>query len=415
MSAAEPKPEVLPVFGPSSLSPTRIFLSLVILLGFLLVARFSPSRTRSAHKVALKARRSGARTVLLVGPLASGKTSLFSKLVYGHAPQTHTSMKENEAVVKAKWGEGGSSAHELVDDQEEKEGLLDADTDQTRASPLPTPLHLVDLPGHARLRTRALAQYLPAADGVVFAVDGQGGLTGKNVRDAGEHFHILLSLLSLLSTSSNKPAPPVLVLLTKADLAPSTSTTSTSNTSSPSSPAASTASSHLALDRARQLLLRELERRRLASSGAGSASALKGASGAPLSAGARLDGLDAIPSGAPSSSKGPWAALLGALGLASSTSATGGIGALDTSSSSGGAGAGGAGGGLPSDESEALALAADDVFAFEGSATWDKLERAVGVELRWAVASVRGGAAGKGKGGKEGKGVDEVWEWVEAL
>lgn len=225
------------------------------------------------------------------------------------------------------------------------------------------------------------------------------------------HFHILLSLLSLFSTSSNKPAPPVLVLLTKADLVPSTSSSSTTS-STPSSPA-STASSHLALDRAKQLLLRELERRRLASSGAGSASALKGASGAPLSAGARLDGLEAIPSGGSGSSagKGPWAALLGALGLGSSSSSTGGIGALEPSSS----GAGGAGGaGLPSDESEALALAADDVFAFEGAASWDKLERAVGVELRWAVASVRGGE-GKAKGGKEGKGVEEVWEWVEGL
>ncbi|GAA5906128.1 hypothetical protein JCM8208_000641 [Rhodotorula glutinis] len=411
MASTEPKAEVLSLFGPSTLSPTRIFLSLVILLGFLLVARFSPRSTRSAHKVALKARRSGAGTVLLVGPLASGKTSLFSKLVYGHAPQTHTSMKENEAVVKAKWTEGSSTAHELVNDKADKEGLLDEGDDQDRAVLLPTPLHLVDLPGHARLRTRALAQYLPAADGVVFAVDGQGGLTGKNVRDAGEHFHILLSLLSLLSTSSNKPAPPVLVLLTKADLVPSSSSSS-STTSSPSSPT-STASSQLALDRAKQLLLRELERRRLASSGAGSASVLKGASGAPLSAGARLDGLEAIPSGASSSgaSKGPWAAFLGALGLASSSSATGGIGALEPSSSGAGGAAGGAG--LPSDESEALALAADDVFAFEGTATWDKLERAVGVELGWAIASVRGEKGREGK--SKGKGVEEVWEWVEGL
>ncbi|GAA5835626.1 hypothetical protein JCM9279_004599 [Rhodotorula babjevae] len=411
MASAELKPEVLPVFGPSALSPTRLFASFTVLLVFLLVACFSPRTTRSAHKVALKARRSGARTVLLAGPLASGKTSLFSKLVYGHAPQTHTSMKENEAVVKAKWSEGSSAAHELLDDKSE-EGLLE-DENQTRAVPLSTPLHLVDLPGHARLRTRALAQYLPAADGVVFAVDGQGGLTGKNVRDAGEHFHILLSLLSLLSTSSNKPAPPVLVLLTKADLVPSTSSSSSSTPSSPSS----TAPSNVALDRAKQLLLRELERRRLASSGAGSASALKGASGAPLSAGARLDGLDAIPSGgsgSSSSGKGAWAALLGALGLGSATSATGGIGALEPSSGAGGAGGGA--GGLPSDESEALALAADDVFAFEGTATWDKLERAVGVELRWAVASVRGGAGeGKAKGGKGGKGIEEVWEWVEGL
>jgi len=69
----------MPVFGPSTLSPTRLFASFAVLLVFLLIARFSP-RTRSAHKVALKARRTGARTVLLAGPLAGGKTSLFSKV-----------------------------------------------------------------------------------------------------------------------------------------------------------------------------------------------------------------------------------------------------------------------------------------------------------------------------------------------
>jgi len=208
----------------------RVFAALLVCLALLLL---TPRRT--LHPVALRAKRTGARTLLLMGPLASGKTALFSKvrtthpsgsptrslacmhartltsdpptrqLVYGHAPQTHTSMKENEAVVKAKWGHAGDDKgdNEVEGERVRAAGPVQLEertanrsrTDKTicaashakpAAQPLATPLHLVDLPGHARLRTRALAQYLPAADGVVFAVDGQSGLTGKNVRDAGE-------------------------------------------------------------------------------------------------------------------------------------------------------------------------------------------------------------------------------------
>ncbi|TNY17882.1 hypothetical protein DMC30DRAFT_419380 [Rhodotorula diobovata] len=385
MASPQPTPELTSLLGPlaagpSALSPMRVFAALLVCLALLLL---TPRRT--LHPVALRAKRTGARTLLLVGPLASGKTALFSKLVYGHAPQTHTSMKENEAVVKAKWGHAG-------DDKGDNE----VEGERPAAQPLATPLHLVDLPGHARLRTRALAQYLPAADGVVFAVDGQSGLTGKNVRDAGEHFHILLSLLSLLSSSS-KPAPPVLILLTKADLLPSSSSSSTSP--------------QLSIDRAKQLLLRELERRRLAASGAGSASSSsRGANGAggapPLSAGARLDGLEAIPSSSASSGSGSSASA----GLLSSLLSTLGLSSSSRSSSSASlnpSGASSSAAGLPSDESEVLAQAADDVWAFDGPATWEKVQRAVGVELCWAVASVRGG--------EKARGVGEVWEWVEGL
>jgi hypothetical protein len=57
---------------------------------------------------------------------------------------------------------------------------------QQPAIVLARPLHLVDIPGHPRLRTRSLAQFLPAADGIVFIIDAVSGLTGKNVRDAAE-------------------------------------------------------------------------------------------------------------------------------------------------------------------------------------------------------------------------------------
>lgn len=118
--------EVLPLFTPGSLSPLRIFLSLAVLLLFLLLALFAPKKVKKGPK--------GSRTILLVGPLASGKTALFSKvqqalppnarpapsssralstlqLLYGAAPATHTSIKENEGIVKACWSDavGGKS------------------------------------------------------------------------------------------------------------------------------------------------------------------------------------------------------------------------------------------------------------------------------------------------------------------
>lgn len=104
-------------------------------------------------------------------------------------------MKENEAVVSTKWTPGAPSSedkHELVDEKVHPHRLQslraqsEADIPSPRQLRLETPVHLVDIPGHPRLRTRSLAQYLPAADGIVFTIDGAAGLTGKHVRDAAE-------------------------------------------------------------------------------------------------------------------------------------------------------------------------------------------------------------------------------------
>lgn len=395
-------PEVLSLFAPaSSLSPIRIFVSLCVLLVFLLVAFFSPPKkapTRGA-KVAVSAAGSGknksAKTVLLVGPLAAGKTALFSKLAYGHVQPTHTSMKENETVITQKWNSAADN-HELT---EEKSDSADLDP----------PLHLVDIPGHPRLRTRSLAQYLPAADGIVFTIDGAAGLTGKNVRDAAEHLHVLLSLLALQSTRQSH-LPPLLILLTKSDMSGSSSLANASGgTASPSSSSSNKARSPmLALERAKQSLLRELERRRLASTGAGGAAGTPaGASGStPLSAGAKLEGLEAIPSSSSSSnsSQGFIQSFLSLFGLGNSSTSSG-IATLSepiaASSMTG----------LPTDENEILSTAAEDVFAFEGSAEWDKLANAVGgVEIQWKVASVVDGA-----GERRSEGVRGVYDWVQDL
>mgnify|MGYP006876462028 FL=1 len=165
----------------------------------------------------------------------------------------------------------------------------------------------------------------------------------------------------------------------------------------------------LALERAKQSLLRELERRRLASTGAGGgAPGTPAAAGStPLSAGAKLEGLDAIPSSSSSSngSQGLIRSFLSLFGLGNSSSTSSGIATLSepiaTSSMTG----------LPSDENEILSTAAEDVFAFEGSADWDKLANAVGgVEIQWKVASVVDGAGERGSEGVRG-----VYEWVQEL
>ncbi|KAL8293064.1 hypothetical protein RQP46_000758 [Phenoliferia psychrophenolica] len=297
------------------------------------------------------ARRSSQRTVLLVGPLAAGKTALFSKLLYGHVPQTHTSMKENEGTVRAKWAAGESEMGEKGAQKELDDGVW-----PPAHLALAHPLHLVDIPGHARLRTRALAQFLPAASGVVFTIDASSGLTGKNVRDAADHLHLVLSLLSLLATRTSSPPLPLLILLTKTDLL----SPPTSSASAPPKPK----SLALTLSRAKQSLARELERHRLASLAS------------TTSAGAQLEGLEAIP-------QGPGAA--------------GGVqGVLKAFGA--GAPAGGEKGVLPSDEAEVLSA---EAFATDGPFEWEKVEG----KVEWAVGSVKGGEGG----------VDQVWEWIEGL
>ena len=163
----------------------------------------------------------------------------------------------------------------------------------------------------------------------------------------GRHLHLLLSLLPLLPT-----APPLLILLSKSDTLPAS--------------AASAASSKI-VDRAKLALARELDRRRLA------------ARSAAASAGARLEGLEApLASTAGSLSlTGLWEALIGANQVAERPAVS-----------------------LPSDEAEILS---GEAFAFEGAFEWQKLAE-TGVEVDWAVASV-----------KAGDGLEGLYGWVDNL
>ncbi|GAA5931673.1 uncharacterized protein JCM15063_001533 [Sporobolomyces koalae] len=350
MSQVRPTPEVLSLVAPASFTWMRVFLSLVVLLVFLLIALFSP---KSAKPISVKKARNAVRTVLLVGPLASGKTGLFSRLVYGQRTQSFTSMKENEGVVSVKRVTAVANGEK-------------ADEKDVVTAELARPLHLVDLPGHPRLRTRSLAQFLPAADGIVFTIDALTGLAGKNVRDAGEHLHVLLSLLSLLSNRRPSTAmPPLLILLTKSDLLNSGSSSSSTPTK--------TKSPTLTLDRAKQSLARELERRRAVSTVGNS------------TAGAKLEGLEAIPTGASNSSV--LSSILAAFGFGASTVTTGTNENVE---------------GLPSDEAELLSN--EHAFLFEGAFEWDKVERALGIEIKWALAS---------SFDETSEGLVKLWDWVE--
>lgn len=179
------------------------------------------------------------------------------------------------------------------------------------------------------------------------------------------HLHVLLSLLSLQASNTSSPPPPLLILLTKSDLI-SPTPSGVAASLSPNTPTAPKSLS-LTLDRARQTLLREMERRRLASVPS------------TLSAGARLEGLEALPTNATSSTLFSNLMVLVGLGGKSKKVVTGGKG-------------------LPSDEAEVLG---NEAFNFEGTFAWDKLE----VNVTWALGSVKNGESGVGA----------VWEWVDDL
>lgn len=146
-------------------------------------------------------------TVLLVGLPDSGKTSLFSRLVYQTTPPTLPSQKLSTGTVEA-----------------------DALTSDARGI---KPVTLLDLPGHPRLRP-LLEEQIHQADGIVICIDALmaskanlGPSTTRphadqTVTDAADLLHSTLTTLAKARARlSNNIAPPsVLVLFTRADLSP---------------------------------------------------------------------------------------------------------------------------------------------------------------------------------------------------
>ncbi|KAK8869965.1 hypothetical protein IAR55_000535 [Kwoniella newhampshirensis] len=199
---------------------------LVVLLIFL-------SLFRSGKKIA---RRNGPATILLVGPSDGGKTSLFTKLVQGVYPQTHTSVVPSVTTF---------TLPSPYDDGQTKQ------------------IRLVDLPGHPRLRDE-LKKRIKDASAVVFVVDIQGIV--RNSSGVTEELPPVLTALTNLSLRlpPSSPLPKVLLLAHKTDLLVRPAPPSTH-----SPPDISSATLTTSTDRLRSILTREMDRLKSARGGSG--------------------------------------------------------------------------------------------------------------------------------------------------
>nr|SVE86981.1 EOG090X0C7N [Daphnia similis]SVE88234.1 EOG090X0C7N [Daphnia similis] len=117
------------------------------------------------------------RGICLVGLCESGKTLIFSQLIYKKAVESFTSMKENVGVLNIA-----------------NKGAL----------------KLIDIPGHERVRQRFFDSYKNTARGIVFVLDSFS--LNKDIRDVAEY---LYTILSDPVVSSNRPQ--VLILCNKQD------------------------------------------------------------------------------------------------------------------------------------------------------------------------------------------------------
>ncbi|PCH37841.1 nucleoside triphosphate hydrolase protein [Wolfiporia cocos MD-104 SS10] len=160
--------------------------------------------------VLLTRRNSAARgdVILLVGLPDAGKTAIMTTLTYKQTLPTHTSMQANSVVVPL----GDKSCR------------------------------VIDIPGHPRIRDQ-FREYIPSARGIVFVVDSS--TVSRNGPAAAEHLHQVMHAITSLPPS--KATPSLLILAHKCDLLKST---------------AQATPAQLAINRARTILERELEKRR---------------------------------------------------------------------------------------------------------------------------------------------------------
>lgn len=112
---------------------------LVVIITYLLTRKFKKSTN----------------VVLLTGLSDSGKTAIFSKIIFNKPKNSVTSLKENEATVKE------------------------------------FNLTIIDLPGADRLRNNYWEQYRTKAHHVIFVIDSS--TVEAKLRDLGEYLYMLLS------------------------------------------------------------------------------------------------------------------------------------------------------------------------------------------------------------------------------
>ncbi|ELT89726.1 hypothetical protein CAPTEDRAFT_224352 [Capitella teleta] len=120
--------------------------------------------------------------ILLVGLCDAGKTLIFSRLVSKRFVQTHTTIKQNSGVYSLRGEKSGKC------------------------------LHILDLPGHERLRYQCLDQTKSLARGIVFVIDSL--MFQRELKDVAEFLYVLLTD-SVLA----QHAPPILIACNKTDQA----------------------------------------------------------------------------------------------------------------------------------------------------------------------------------------------------
>ncbi|KAJ1399492.1 Small GTPase superfamily, ARF type [Sesbania bispinosa] len=129
-------------------------------------------------------KRAKSNTIVLTGLSGSGKTVLFYQLRDGSTHQgTVTSMEPNEGTF-------------ILHGETTKKGKI-------------KPVHVVDVPGHSRLRPK-LDDYLPQAAGIVFVADALDFL--PNCSAASEYLYDILTKGSVV-----KKKIPLLILCNKTD------------------------------------------------------------------------------------------------------------------------------------------------------------------------------------------------------
>ncbi|RDB22139.1 Signal recognition particle receptor subunit beta [Hypsizygus marmoreus] len=198
-------PEVIPaapLLNPQNLAVLAFILALISVAIF---AVFSRRRSKSRGNA-----------LLLVGPPDAGKTAILSKLVYGQALQTHTSLQPNSSVIAL------PSAKKNI--------------------------RIVDIPGHPRIRDQ-FREYLDDAKVIAFVVDASS--VSRNGAVVAEHLHNVLH--TIISLPPSQTLPTLIILAHKSDLLNTNSTAG--------------AGDSLAINRVRTVLERELEKRRVSQSG----------------------------------------------------------------------------------------------------------------------------------------------------
>jgi len=199
-------PEVLPLaetfqLTPRALAFASLSLAAVLLAVFLFVRRTSKSRGSA---------------LLLVGPPESGKTAIFSTIVYDHTLPTSTSLQTNASVIAL--------------------------------PPSSKTIRIVDVPGHPRIRDQ-FRDHLPDAKAISFVADAS--TISRNGAAVAEHLHHILDALTSLPPS--QALPSLFIVAHKIDLL--------------KSGASSGKPEELAVSRVKAVLERELEKRRASQSG----------------------------------------------------------------------------------------------------------------------------------------------------